>query len=540
MQYLDIEPNFDNFWSLYSFTTSTRSGNRGFFYLSAKPDCRYLDTLKSNVGAWLDHYIFVRPPRAWPFNKEWSKYKPVPRMSGGGLEGDQINRITAFKYDTKKLLIEKVLRLSGLSPAPLHIDESLDSLIMSSRNTMRLKAATNKLRKGKQVVDPADLPSSSPIPAPSRAPVPASSANQQPILVDSEETPSAPVDHHGYNSSELELNLDDVSGGRGQGEPVEPSGSSKSKPHHSKSLRKMALEVAEKTSQVEERDRFLRLAQLTSRWEDNKEALRGDQSQGDRASPRWDSSSSSMLFSEAGGESFDLYNSFTSLRDQSSLLMNNPIQIGEYGVHAQLQALTFFRSLSLKCTNYRRSFIISDQKVQDLKAQLAERDRLDLKHADEMLILAEKVKSLEGQLAEAEKAKEVALAEGTKEGFDAGREVGLVEGHKQGLEEGQAGRITIEEHHKIMADSRMSTVRDFLKTNTFTTALEIKSVDSFAKGYKTCEAQIEKLGGFQESFDRSQLDITLDGELQPYLAEPDLKDDEFAALLEELEAEADA
>ncbi|KAL2228689.1 UNVERIFIED_CONTAM: hypothetical protein Sindi_1848600 [Sesamum indicum] len=86
----------------------------------------------------------------------------------------------------------------------------------------------------------------------------------------------------------------------------------------------------------------------------------------------------------------------------------------------------------------------------------------------------------------------------------------------------------------------MSAVRDFLKIDTFTTALEIKSADSFAKGYQTCQAQIEELGGFQESFNRDQLDITLDGDLQPYRAEPDLKDDELMALREELEAEADA
>ncbi|KAL2225554.1 UNVERIFIED_CONTAM: hypothetical protein Sindi_2917600, partial [Sesamum indicum] len=79
MEFLDVEPSFDNFWSLYSFTTSERSGDKGFFYLSAKPDCRYLSTLKSNLGAWLDRYIFIRlPTGVWPFKTEWSKYKPVP------------------------------------------------------------------------------------------------------------------------------------------------------------------------------------------------------------------------------------------------------------------------------------------------------------------------------------------------------------------------------------------------------------------------------------------------------------------------------
>ncbi|KAL2228772.1 UNVERIFIED_CONTAM: hypothetical protein Sindi_1856900 [Sesamum indicum] len=154
-----------------------------------------------------------------------------------------------------------------------------------------------------------------------------------------------------------------------------------------------------------------------------------------------------------------------------------------------------------------------------------------------MQTLLEEIGGLKKQLAEAEKAREVALSEGRKEGFEAGREVGLVEGHKKGFDEGQTGRISLEEHHQILARSRMAVVRDFLKIDTFTTAVEIKSTDSFAKGNKTCEAQIEKLGGFQESFDRSRMDITLDGDLQPYPTEPNLKEDEFAALREELEAE---
>ncbi|KAL2225385.1 UNVERIFIED_CONTAM: hypothetical protein Sindi_2982700 [Sesamum indicum] len=98
------------------------------------------------------------------------------------------------------------------------------------------------------------------------------------------------------------------------------------------------------------------------------------------------------------------------------------------------------------------------------------------------------------------------------------------------LKRAQSGRILLEEHQKLLANSRMAAVRDFLKTDTFTTALELKSTDSFAKGYKTCE----------ESFDRSRLDITLDGDLQPYPPDPELKDDEFMVLRAEMEAEADA
>ncbi|KAL2249878.1 UNVERIFIED_CONTAM: hypothetical protein Sindi_2461500 [Sesamum indicum] len=239
-------------------------------------------------------------------------------------------------------------------------------------------------------------------------------------------------------------------------------------------------------------------------------------------------------------DSWELYEAGILPRDQASIVSNTPARLEEYAAHSLMQVGTFLRGLLMRCMSYHWNHMVSKKKVKELSTELEKRDAMDLKHADEMQILLEENQGLKSQLAEAEKAKEVVLADGKKEGFDAGREVGMVEGHKRGLEEGQAGRITVEEHHQILASSRMSTVRDFLKTDTFTTALEIKSADSFAKGYKTCEAQIEKLGGFQESFDRSQLDITLDGKLQPYPAEPDLKDDELAALREELEAEDDA
>ncbi|KAL2224729.1 UNVERIFIED_CONTAM: hypothetical protein Sindi_3001200 [Sesamum indicum] len=224
-----------------------------------------LSALKSNVGAWLDRYIFVRPPNGvWPFPNEWTKYKPIPKMSGGGLEGDQIKSLASSKYDPKKLLTEKVLQLFELSPASLHIEESLgdflllvslafiaivlayanfsllaDSIIMSMRTATRRIAAQNKARKGGEVAsssDPKgkgkavagtpDLPSSSPPPVPSKALAVATPTGQQPITVDSEDTPSAHGGHLGYNSLELELDLDEGSGDHGadqgsQGPPPE-------------------------------------------------------------------------------------------------------------------------------------------------------------------------------------------------------------------------------------------------------------------------------------------------------------------------------
>ncbi|KAL2252477.1 UNVERIFIED_CONTAM: hypothetical protein Sindi_0042400 [Sesamum indicum] len=619
MRYVGLDLSFDNFWSLYSFTTSKRSGSRGFFYLSAKPDCGYLSALKSNVGAWLDRYIFIRSlSGVWPFKNEWTKYKPLPKICGGGLEGDQIRSLTFYKYDPKKLLNEKVLQLSGLSPGSLHIEESLgdfllsvslafiavvfayanfsllaDSIIMSTRTAMRRIAAQNKSRKGgeiasssdpkgkgKAVASAPDLSSIPPPSVPSKTLAIATPDGQQPIAVDSEGTPSAHNDHLGYNSSELELGLDEASGDhgvdqgsqgppderskkrkrsspkKGQGpksklgpsdkgkgkEPAEASRPPPSKPHSPSVLSRMAKEAADKTSVEEDRDKFLRVAQLATCWEDSRAALRGNV-----PPPEWQDMSSSSLYGEAGGDTFAVYNSFVSVRDQGALVPNSPIRLEEFAAHSLVQAMTFLRSLSLKCTHYRRSYIQTDQKVQDLRAQLAERDETEHKQEDNLLALGDEVQKLRAELDVAKKEREilrseqeVALAEAKKEAFDAGREVGLVEGHKRGVEEGQAGRILVEEHQRALANSRMSAVRDFLKTDTFTTALEIKSADSFTKGYEICLSQVEKLGGFHESFDRSKLDISLDGDLQPLPLDPELKDDEFMVLRDELEAEADA
>ncbi|KAL2252291.1 UNVERIFIED_CONTAM: hypothetical protein Sindi_0023800 [Sesamum indicum] len=580
MQFLGLEPSFDNFWSLYSFTTLKRSGSRGFFYLSAKPDCGYLSTLKSNIGAWLDRYIFVRPPRGvWPFRNEWTKYKPAPNISGGGLEGDQIRSLTFYKYDPKKLLTEKVLQLSGLSPASLHIEESLGDSPFGSiiGAVVMLARPSDATKKGKGVAGSSDP--NLPAPVPSKALAVVDPAVQQPIPVDSEEMPSA-HGHLGYNSSELELNLDEASGDQGvdqgnQGpseegskkrkrsspkkghgsksklgpsdkgkgeEPAEPSHLPPPKSQGPRVLSRMAKEAADKTGAEEDRDKFLRVAQLASCWEESRAALRGNV-----PPPEWDDMSSSSLYGEAGNDTFVVYNSFVSVRDQGALVTNSPIRLEEFAAHSLVQVMTFVRSLSLKCTHYRRSFIQSDQKVQNLKAQLAERDEEERKQEDNLLALSDEVQKLRAELDASKKDKEilrfeheVALSEAKKEAFEAGREAGLEEGRKRGVEEGQAGRIPIEEHQRILAGSRMSAVRDFLKTDTFTTALEIKSADSFATGYETCLSQVEKLGGFSESFDRSKLDISLDGDLQPLPPDPELKDDEFMVLRDELEAEADA
>ncbi|KAL2230532.1 UNVERIFIED_CONTAM: hypothetical protein Sindi_1647600 [Sesamum indicum] len=286
----------------------------------------------------------------------------------------------------------------------------------------------------------------------------------------------------------------------------------------------MAREADEKSDHQEDRERYLRLERFSTCWEQTREELKGanqptSELKGDQIFPCWNiSASSSVLFS--GQDSWDLFDACILPRDQASLLVNTPTRIEEHGAHAQ--TATFFRSLSMKCASYRWNQIAVDARVGELSAQLAERDRMDRTHVEEMQTLNEEVQKLKSDAG-----REVGLIEGRKEGFQSG--------HAQEIKEGQVGRVTLEEHHQALTNARVSVARDFLKSGLFKTAVEIKSADFFNKGYKTCEAQLETLGGFADSFDRSRMDITLDGKLQSYPEEPAPADDEFSVLLDEIE-----
>ncbi|KAL2240235.1 UNVERIFIED_CONTAM: hypothetical protein Sindi_0664700 [Sesamum indicum] len=146
MKYLDLSSSFDNFWSLYNITASKRSGETGWYYLTTRKDCRFLDDLRSNVGPWRDRYFFLRPPpgQSWDYYLGWRETKPTPETFGEGFESDLINYIILFWYLPKVLLQEKVLKLAGLSPAPIPVKSSLEAEVMLARlaNKTRAKKGT--------------------------------------------------------------------------------------------------------------------------------------------------------------------------------------------------------------------------------------------------------------------------------------------------------------------------------------------------------------------------------------------------------------
>ncbi|KAL0409263.1 UNVERIFIED_CONTAM: hypothetical protein Sradi_1860700 [Sesamum radiatum] len=83
----------------------------------------------------------------------------------------------------------------------------------------------------------------------------------------------------------------------------------------------------------------------------------------------------------------------------------------------------------------------------------------------------------------------------------------------------------------------MQGARDFLKALAIKVVVESKATNFHIEGFDKCQAQLEKLGGFAEGFDRSRLDASLTADLEPYAEEDDAPsvDDEFAVLTEEIE-----
>lgn len=135
-KYFDIEPSFANFWKLYSITSSKRSGEQGWFYLTPRPRCKFLTDLPSNVGPWKENFLFIREPRTqpWRLSRQWKHGKPEPQDIGSAtLDESFFLLLDNHWLKTSVLLQEPTLCLLGLSPAPISPSCSLgNELVLSS------------------------------------------------------------------------------------------------------------------------------------------------------------------------------------------------------------------------------------------------------------------------------------------------------------------------------------------------------------------------------------------------------------------------
>ncbi|KAL2230456.1 UNVERIFIED_CONTAM: hypothetical protein Sindi_1640000, partial [Sesamum indicum] len=455
-----FEPNFDNFWTLYSFTTSIRSADNGFFYLSARKDCRYLDPLTSNVGPWKKRFIFIRPPlgREWPFRC------------------DQINSLTSYRYDPKKVLVEEVLRLAHLSPAPIPVEGSLDDMVTQARITQRIRAAQARAA-AESVANPSVAPpsatSSRPAVEGSTAPVGSPSRNSLPIDIGSEETRSRgllrDVPHELQGSPNRSCTDESSPGGlvgrkrqRGKS-PMRPNTRSRSQ-----SLR---VDPQLNSAAIEER-RNMEMLNDDLRTPNHPIA----ELNGVKLIPDWKvSSSSTVLGSQSGQETWKLYNASCLSRDQAALLQTSFTRLEKHAAHSLIQVANFVRGLSLKCVGFRRNQIIIERRNADLRAEVQRASARGEDLENQRATLGARIKELEEKMSS-----EISKA------TSMGKEMGFAAGHVAGK---IAGAIE---------------------------ALEIKAADYLMQGFDRCKAQVSTLNGFTPGFNATKLDPGLDGNIRPF------------------------
>ncbi|KAL2230217.1 UNVERIFIED_CONTAM: hypothetical protein Sindi_1616100 [Sesamum indicum] len=523
-----FEPSFENFWSLYSFTTSVRSGDYGFFYLTSRKECRFLDPLTSNVGPWKSHFIFIRPPpgREWPFSLDWKVDKPTP-LTEAALPPTGIIQEASSRRDT-------LARPSNSCPSTV-------SMVSQARINKRLRA---QIQARSQAQATMQIASSQPVAAASSAPDTTTPPCPIPIEVGSEETQARnllPPNHPAAQSSSWRLQDHALN----DGDVAESSRKRKSRgkspfrpnllgPTQSQSGGGLPSDGIETGS--ESRRNMDVLRGLTDYWRTARSELRGPdhpvaQMEGEKWVPDWQISPNSSVFrTRSGQDSWELYDANCLPLDQAALLQTSFTRMEEHCAHSLVQASNFVRGLSLKCAGFRHNQMAAERIIRDLRAQLASFSSKEEEWSKSMSTQEARIKELEAQVvSEASKA----AAEGEKRGFDAGHAAGKV----VGIAEGREIFLKSEEFNQQVRGIRLQGVRDFLKTPTFDSAVEIKAADYLLQGFDRCKSQISRLQGFAPNFDISRLNPSLDANLQPLPEEDDTpsENDEFSVLVDEIE-----
>ncbi|KAL2249924.1 UNVERIFIED_CONTAM: hypothetical protein Sindi_2466100, partial [Sesamum indicum] len=527
-------------------TASKRSGETGWFYLTTRKDCRFLDDLRSNVGPWRDRYFFIRSPpgQSWDFYLGWRESKPKPETFGEGFESDLINYITLFWYLPKVLLQEKVLKLAGLSPAPIPVKSFLESEIMLARiaNKIRAKKGTLPLSVDRELRSVATAAKGK---SRERAPTPTPS----PSVATASEQPSSPTETRDHIPDE-QVEVVKISEDRGQkrkrgrgttipeAESVEPT-ESRSDPS-SKSARQGRLEAkiaADWVAEPESRKRFATFQEVWQRTRDEQpSSARSAEMSGEKWIPDWKiSKNSSVLRTFAGQDSWEVYKAACLERDQVILAQTSLTSHEEHFAHNMTQAMAFAHNLSLQCSMWRHDKILLEAKTVEMEKKILEQQALIESLQSDAQEKKELVSKLEIYERELEEARSTAQTDRAT-AFEAGREQGLAEGRAQGLAEGRAIFLQSQEHKDLLDQARLNGARDFLKSRTFREAVEIQASDFMIEGFEKYQGQIRKLDGLAEDFDLEQLDVSLDKNLEPYPPGPAPADDfpEFLPLMDEL------
>ncbi|KAL2249946.1 UNVERIFIED_CONTAM: hypothetical protein Sindi_2468300 [Sesamum indicum] len=539
MKYLDLPSSFDNFWSLYNITSSKRSGETGWYYLTARKDCRFLDDLRSNVGPWRDRYFFIRPPpgQSWDFHLGWRETKPNPETFGEGFESDLINHITLFWYRPKVLLQEKVLKLAGLSPAPIPIKSSLETEVMLARlaNKARAKKGTLPPSVDRELKEAAAAAKAKPkTRAATPTPSPRATASEP------QSTPTTTRDRTPDEQVEVVEISEEPSLKRKRGkesiprpEPTQLT-ESQSDPS-SRSTKQGRLEAKLAADRVAEPENKRKLAALEESWQKMRDerpaSARRAEMSGEKWLPDWNiSKNSSVLRTFAGQDSWEVYKAACLERDQVILAQTSLASLEEHFAHNIAQAMAFAHHITLQGSMWRHDKIQIEGKAVEMERKILE-----------LQTVVESLRAEKGELVsklgiserELEETKRTAHTDRVA-AFESGREEGLAEGRDRGMAEGKASFLQSQDFQGMMKEARLNGARDFLRSQTFRAAVENQATELMIEGFEKCQGQIQKLNGLAEGFDLEQLDISLDRNLEPYPTGPEPTDafPEFLPLMD--------
>ncbi|KAL2237581.1 UNVERIFIED_CONTAM: putative mitochondrial protein [Sesamum indicum] len=502
---------------------------------------------------WLTHlglrlplspYVAQILRRLEPFKCEWVLEKPTPVLDGGGLEGDQVNSLASFRYDPKKILVEEVLRLAHLSPAPIQVEGTLgsdsfhfaDDMVSQARLTQRIRATQSRVAAGAEA--PSQVASPSPTtarPTAENPPALEGPRNPPPIVIGSEETRSRglPRDISHEVDSPYRSRTDESSPGglvtrrrrRGKS-PIGPNTRSRSQ----------SLRIDQRFDPMVEGRNMEMLNDIATCWRKAREDLRtpnhpSAELKGEKFVPDWKvSSNSTVLGSQSGQETWELYHACYLPRDQVALLQTSFTRLEEHAAHSLIQAANFVRGLSLKCAGFRRNQLAAEYQSHDLRTKMLETSARVEDLECRRSVLEARVKELEEKMSlEISKATEL----GQEKRFAAGHAAGKI----AGAMEDRAEYINSQDFSARLREARIQGARDFIKAPAFDTTLEIRAADYLVQGFERCKAQLSTLNGFAPGFNATRLDPGLDGNMQAFPDEetPSRAEDEVDVLLDEIE-----
>ncbi|KAK6117151.1 hypothetical protein DH2020_049110 [Rehmannia glutinosa] len=340
MKHFKVAPSAAHFWSLFSITTSTRTNDRGFFYLTYRPHCKFLAHLPSSSDHWKERFIFIKAPpdRPWRISRAWRFSKPRVHFSDLGecswAENFISEKLTTYLYDIRELLKEEVLSVVGLSPTVVPRTQSLGMAVKASLVAKVIREQKEKLiaaaRSSVSVDEVQAIEPSHEVKFSSHEPLVLES--HAPILTIETGGSSDP---NGKEKSKSKKKDKDRSQ---SGSKSKDSGGGKTKKKaRIEKAKPSDKEVSIAIREIEDRQKKLALA----REQDHIEASRPPRPfSGTRVIPKWDiSPESSILKTRVGEDSLELYLGCILPQDQFALSVMPDTKLEDIAAHDLMRNL---------------------------------------------------------------------------------------------------------------------------------------------------------------------------------------------------------